>query len=51
MKVLGEGSFAKVYKISNLKDDEKYAVKIFMKESFDDEENKKEHLINEINIL
>ena len=31
VKVLGKGSFAKVFKVSRLKDDKKFAVKVFNK--------------------
>ena len=51
IKKIGKGNFATVYLVYKHEDGQKYAVKAFSKENAYAEENGKESLINEINIM
>ena len=50
-KVLGEGSFAKVYLATNVEDKQLYAIKAFSKESLAKQNKGKGAIRNEIEIL
>lgn len=50
-KLLGEGSFAKVYLANRLSDSKEFAVKAFSKESLEKQNNGKASIRNEIEIL
>lgn len=51
IKKIGKGNFASVFLVEKLETKEKYAVKAFSKESAYSEENGKECLIKEIDIM
>lgn len=51
IKKIGKGNFASVYLVQKFEDDRKYAVKAFSKEGTFSQENGKESLINEIQLM
>lgn len=51
IKMIGKGSFARVYLVENKKTNQKFAVKAFSKEYLLSQPKGKESLINEIEIM